>query len=1621
MSNQDINQNVEPVKKTRPRWKRWLVRLLVLLLVLFLAIGTVLYLLFKNEKFQNWAVDKATHRLSKDLNTNVSLEKIEFSFMDRLVFKNLLINDLQGDTLIYSGSLIANFNTNIFALLNRDLHVNEIYLEDAKVRITQNPDELLNSLNQVFKQGEKGSNKPKGKPYYLDVDYVSLKNVAFENKNLRKGNHLSILVPNGDLTVDSINLMDNQFAVNEISLINPIVNLELYEKPDASLIVNENIVETEAVIDSTVMPLIIDVAQMSLKNGNFILNNFRRSPERTTPLSQLDFHRLNVTDINIDVADFNFNDHIYEAVVNNLSCEESSGFVLDKLAAQQLKITDRRIELNDMSLITPYSNLGDTLIFKFRDFGSFEDFNNKVLMEGDFSNSVIAIQDIMTFAPKLNNNPFFVKNKKELVYIDGTVKGRVNRLSGKDLNLKLGNGLTLKGDFAIRDITEKNEEMINLNVDRVVTTMRTLKLLIPNFNPPENFYKLGTLDFSGRFDGFFEDFVADGDLRTDLGRVKVDMRLDLKQGREKASYAGGLDLFDFDLAAWSGNPDFGIVTFTSEVQDGVGLTIETVNTDLSAVVEEFNFKGYTYHNLEMEGVLSQGKFDGDFVIVDDNIDFTFSGSAELVDSIPVLDFQANIKNLDLGKLKLAKEDLAFEGVVDVQLKDVDLSTMEGDAKVIGLKLRRAGKLYEIDSLTVHSTFDAFGKRDFVVNSEILSGQLNGYFDIQEVPEAMLQFFERNYPEYASRLNVASKNKELSQKNIFDFGVKIYDMKNLGELLDKSLDTLRNISVAGHFDGEQDSVDLMLELPYFKAGNIQLDSIYGKIMAVKDNAVIDASVMKTYINKNLDFAPIEILGFLENDTLVFDVAASNFTEVFHDLDLNGKFFLQGDNAFQVEFDDSDIFFLNEVWRINSDNYIRFGKGFVDAQNFIMEHDNQKIKIKSYEETGIDLTLQNFDLAFADSLFNDRNLSIGGYFNIQAKADNIFKLENMEAMLEIDSFLINGKNWGKVIIDAQAPTIKEPINAIVSLSKDDYEMYAKGIYNPPNSIEKRFVENFFSFDIETIRFPINFLDYYIGSGVTGTEGMVNAKARLWGEPKELNIDGLAAVEAVETTLNYLGVRYSIPQGRARISNTGIIAEPNSYIYDPDGNSALLEGGLSHNRLKDWGVNVKVSSDKFIALNTTKEQNPLYYGTGVGAADLEITGSFKQPNFYINASTLAGTLLNIPLTSSSEASEVSFITFKDKNEVVDSTINAEVKKLLGPSVNMNLTMTQDAEVKLIFDEQAGDIIKGKGDGDLQIRVSPSGDFRMYGNYFIHSGEYLFTLYNIVNKPFTVAEGGTISWSGDPFKAQIDLNATYKSSTAPYNFITEYLTANTVAEAESRNSTNVDLNMHLSGDLTKPDITFDLSFPDLTGELKNYTDSKLNSIRQEENELNRQIFGLIVMSGFLPSGNLSGSEVVTGINTLTEMLSNQLSIYLTEYLSQIITNNKVISSIDFDMNYNIYNPGEFDAVKITDLSALNNELQSNLKTALFNDRLYVNVGGNFDINNNNSEGPTVDEYIAGDVVVEFVLTKDRRYRAKFYTSAQPSIEGGRNNKTGVGINYRREFDTLKELFTRTNKKKKN
>ncbi len=640
--------------------RRYLYRFLRVLRGFLLGIAVLLLLLWfllQNERFQNYLAGKITSYLSEELNTEVQIKRLDIDFFDKLLLQEFYIEDQLGDTLLYSKELKVEMSIDLLSALRRQFDVDNIYLTDAQINLRRKAGESKNNLEFLLSYWQSPDslavkNRPPPQPVFLDLDGVFLKNVRFYNEDLMKGTKLQVYIPEGEIQLEDINLADNFFRIQNALFDRPEVIYDLYQQqlvPQVINTVNEEVLSPpESARDSLKKALRVEMGQFYIRDGQFVFDNYRRYPEKLTTTDILDIGHLKTHNIQIDIEDFSFSDQVFRANLQNLSLEEQSGFVLDQLRAKEAIISNRKTTLNDMKLITPFSNLGDTLIFKYREYNDYNDFPNKIIMEGHFHDAKVAIKDIMVFAPALESNAFFVQNREELVEIDGLLLGKVSNLRGKDLSLKIGSGTYFKGNFNSRNLNTRNEEAMNLKIDRLLTDVQTLRLLVPRFDPPANFDKLGQLNFSGRFDGFFVDFVAYGELISDLGRAQMDMRMDLREGRKGAQYAGGLSLQNFDLGTWSGNKDLGRITLKSEVKDGIGLTLETVDAKVGAVIDSFSFKGYSYENVTMDGRLNKEFFDGDLIVKDDNIDFNFSGETKNFSTVPEFDFNAKINHLDLG-------------------------------------------------------------------------------------------------------------------------------------------------------------------------------------------------------------------------------------------------------------------------------------------------------------------------------------------------------------------------------------------------------------------------------------------------------------------------------------------------------------------------------------------------------------------------------------------------------------------------------------------------------------------------------------------------------------------------------------------------------------------------------------------------------------------------------------------------------------------------------------------------------------------------------------------------------------------------------------------------------------
>lgn len=302
--------------------------------------------------------------------------------------------------------------------------------------------------------------------------------------------------------------------------------------------------------------------------------------------------------------------------------------------------------------------------------------------------------------------------------------------------------------------------------------------------------------------------------------------------------------------------------------------------------------------------------------------------------------------------------------------------------------------------------------------------------------------------------------------------------------------------------------------------------------------------------------------------------------------------------------------------------------------------------------------------------------------------------------------------------------------------------------------------------------------------------------------------------------------------------------------------------------------------------------------------------------------------------------------------------------------------------FNPKVGDVIKGKGEGKLNVSLNRNGDFNIYGDYTVQSGDYLFTLKNIMNKPFDVESGGKISFNGSVDNADIDLKATYKNlKTSLYPIL---------QDERYNERIPVEPQLNLSGKLFNPVVGFDIYLPTADEETRAYLQ---NAITTEE-ELSRQFLYLLVMNSFYSDPNLHSTSINTSIGTsamavtTTEMLSNQLS----NWLSQI--------SKDFDVNF-VYRPGNKDINS--------QDVQVALSTQLLNDKITVN--GNLDVWGSTNNPSSYNYPITGDFDIEYKITEKIRFKA-FNRYNNPYTGRGVPYTQGLGLFYKQDFNNLSDLL---------
>ena len=1583
-----------------------------LLLFLCLLIGG-LTLSLRIPAVQNYLAHVAVDYLSKKLGTKVAIKSFQWDLFKDIDLKGFYMEDKKGDTLVSAGSLTAEIS--YWSLFKKEVKIKSISLVDAKVRLQNDTAGRMNLMALFAPTADSVAGKIKpaqdsaAHPFsiLIDIRQINLTNTDFRFEDQKKHLMVSVVVPKFNV------------AINKLALQNKLIDLgslDIDGVKSSVTVENKDLAGPQTAMSPfKFLPpgWVIKWDQVNLTNATFAYNDANK-PQKS---GGMDFAHLSFEEVMLKGKKGSLHRDSVDAEVKLLSAQERSGFEIKKLSGL-VNVSVDGVTLRNMNLQTGNSSLNAYVGLTYSDFEDFNNFSDSVTIKADLHDASISLKDI----------GYFAKNMGQLAHntirISGKLRGKLNDLQGKNISLSTAYGTYLKCNFYTHGLPDINEASLNLRIDEFATSAQDIRSIYPSSVYPPNFNTLGRISFSGDFDGFLSDFVTRGNLYTDIGSASSDLNFKYDKRLAKSAYSGDLSLKDFDLGKWFGNQQtLGKVSLHTSVE-GSGVKLETLNAKLLGDVSSITLLGYDYKDLKVDGLVKGKFFSGNLVVKDQYLDADFTGTVDMTDTLPRYNFASSIRTAHLRDLHITKDTFNLSGDVTADFSGKKADNLVGAIIFNNVNMQHGHESVLLKNLSLTSNILPDNSKEIKILSDNVDGEIKGKFSFTGLPKAL-----KNYVNYTFTKNYQDPGQITPEQ--FKFELRVFDSSGVSRVIDPRFKEIRNTVVSGEFNSTNHTLNLSGTIPElvfdkYTFSNFSLD-------AGSQSGVIDvaAKLDKVYVDDSLMADGLSVHSYSEDKEFRVDVRGSD-SKHFNRADISAYIKPQPSSA-EIRFLPSEVWLGGNKWSFAPNNHILIHGRQITTDSLIFASGIQSIRLDSYlkNDTSTSVNVQMNETSLGDfvNIFTSKVRDLKGTVNGSLKVEDIFSNPAPTGNVELKDFYLGTIPIGTIKVNSTLDNAEKKINIDASLIGDKSNLAIHGFYDLAH--DQVNLDN----DIRSL--DLNFLNYPLfAKYVRHVTGTAQAKLNLHGKIKALDLTGLLRINQAKVNVSYLNTTYSLKDEDIEIGN-GYFDIGTVDVIDSFNNKAYGTGRIYHQNFRKVTLDLHVVTEKMQVLNTTVKDLPVFYGNGMVKGSVDFSGTIPAVTIDANATVRTGTRCAIPINNNYETNKYNFYRFVNvKKDTVK--LKKEDVKLKGVNFHLNLDINPDGVLDIILDPNTGDILSSRGSGTIHLDILRTGEFVIRGGYTIDQGNYLFTMQNIVNKKFELEQGGTIIFNGDVNNAQLNADAIYHVKTSTYDLISDLLQQNNIgptqdAYVRSQNRINVDLMLKLKGVLQSPEISFDVRPVDPDPAVRTYVENKMQLIRTTESEMNKQVFGLLVMNRFLPSGNSSADAITSGrnignsaTNTVSEFLSSQLSLYMGSFFE-----NLNVRDLDINLNFKTYDQTSLltQSLPADNLNA-RREVQLALTKKFFNNRLSVNVGGNLDFGDNYQTVTTggvtgvsnnKSTYATGDFQVEYVLDKKGAWRAKTYNRNDYDNFNNRNiNKTGIGLSFRQEFDNWADLFRRKGKKPK-
>ncbi|MFD2037380.1 translocation/assembly module TamB domain-containing protein [Belliella marina] len=1615
---------------------------------------------------QGIIVEKATSFLSEKTETKIEIERLFITFTGNVSLEGLYVEDLGGDTLLYSNELEVGVGLWRF-IRSGDLHISKLEWDGLKANVYRtegsekfNYDFLIDAFVTEPSEPEQvveGQEENPSEPMKISIDPIVLRDFDLKYMDANLGMEASLLLGSLEVDIPRLDLESMAFDIRNVDLrdskisyrqlkpleptedsgsdveVSPLVSLDNFIIKNVSLKYDNEVGNQLADVFIGALELQMPefdladqrlmVKSLSLVGSKLLYHDFSTPTQaKSSEENDVDIAPFAWPDWMVEIGDIHFGENRIEfktkdvatkqgyfnpeaMVFENLDFdleniylkEEKAGLKISKFEFREsggfelktfttgIKVENESIHIGDFNIETNRSRLKVDVEIGYGSLQALIDAPETSTFDLEVGQFLGDIRDAYYFEPSLRNDPMIRSLASFPVKLKMRAKGDLSSMSIPNLDMGWDQ-TTLSSTGYLHNVMDIDRlafdfPEIKLNTDKKTILKFVDEQQLAGVNLPQN------VSLVAKAKGALDDLTAAVELDTDMGKINFDGAF---KNQDQIVYLANLNVEGLQLGNILDNP--GLDTLTFDIHShGSGTSIENLTAELSSNFDRLRINGNDYSGLLLEGKMENGLGDIKLALEDEYLDFELLGKLDLDSVNSKIDLNLDLRGADFFELGFFPQSLRGKFLLTAQFEgnpdSFDLQMDLNDAIMVFEQ-----RNYPVGSLDLKARVRQ-DSTSLDIKSLLVNGDLRSNTSPQLLGEAINQHLKRYIDKQDSIVNDGG---EVHMK----LNLTINQAPILNQVFLQGLEKLDTARISVDFDQRNSTLDANVDFPYLKYAGIELDSMGLRLRSDQEELDLAFGFIKL-VTGPLSMDRTYFTGELKESRLYFDFNAFDGDErmahVVTDIGMRG-------DTLSIHISPEDLLLNKREWQIPENNEVLIAGNYLHFEEFRFNRNGQELLIRDdlddVSDEHLAILFKDFRLETFTSLFNPDELIAGGTLNGRLVVENPFAAVGLLANLEVNELKALNVPLGNLKLDAVS---ENPGNYNLKLAlKDgglDIDMGGSFVADEAGG----------EFDIDL---DLNKIEMEVIAGLSGAElrdasGYISGKINASGNTNDPVYEGAFAFNQASFLVSQLNSKYLLPDERIRIDNGGVYLS-NFTFQDTEGQKFVIDGSVKTESFTNPSFDLKLKANSFKAVSSSREDNDLFFGSAIIDADVTVLGDLNLPRVNANINIKEGTdfTVIIPETQLDIVERdgiVQFVNRQDPYDILTRRGDEVSSTFSGYDIRAILKVDPAAVFKIIVDERSGDNLEVSGRADLNMEINPNGRITLSGNYEIEKGHYEMSLYNLVSRKFDIATGSRITWNGDPMDADLNISAIYTIRTASTELMASQISG-TNADSRSQYMQELPFMVYLNvdGELLKPAISFRLDMPEeQRGALGGNVYSRVLQVNEQEDELNKQVFSLLVLNRFFPSSGSDGSGGGTAAiarNSVSQVLSGQLNA-----LSSSIFGNSGLE-LDFDLDsFTDYQGGTAQDRTQLNVSA---------RKRMFDDRLIVQVGSQVDVEGS-SQNPDQSNAVLGNVSLEYILTKNERYRLRAFRKNQfESIIDGQLIITGIGVIFNREFNQFFELW---------